>query len=122
MMGSQSFNGATCNTSSNYCSLQVTGSQLSVTGLFIVSVVATNAVGSGNSTVFPTQSKCFTETVLHSLSVMYIIQFLQTLGQLLMCSLMCLKQQSHALYYRLIGRVQTECVPSHMVHPLTTVA
>ncbi len=63
--GSQSFNGATCNISSNYCSLQVNGSQLSVTGLFIVSVVATNAVGSGNSTVFPTQSKCFTETVLH---------------------------------------------------------
>ncbi len=48
MIGSQAFTGVTCD-ASNYCSLNVSDTQLSVTGFVTVSVVASNGVGSGDA-------------------------------------------------------------------------
>ncbi len=53
MIGSQPFTGAQCNTSNQQCILRVPGSNLTEVGLLNVSVVAFNAVGSGNPTTFP---------------------------------------------------------------------
>ena len=54
LFGPQSFTGVTCS-ASNHCTLRVNGSQLTVDGLFNVSVVAFNAVGSGPPATFPTE-------------------------------------------------------------------
>ena len=43
----------TCNTT-NYCTLRVQGSELSPSDTYDVSVVASNIVGSGTTSVFPT--------------------------------------------------------------------
>ena len=56
-VGSVQFTAVTCN-ATNHCTLKVTGSQLTVDGLFTVSVVAFNAVGNGEQTIFPTPGLC----------------------------------------------------------------
>ena len=46
------FTMTTCN-STNYCTLRVNGSELSLSDTYTVSVVASNIVGSGTAAVFP---------------------------------------------------------------------
>lgn len=48
MIGSQSSTEVTCSESRD-CSLSVNGSELSITGFFTVSVVASNGIGSGET-------------------------------------------------------------------------
>ncbi len=53
MIGSLLFTGDQCNTSNQQCTLKVPGSNLTEVGLLDVSVVAFNAIGSGNPATFP---------------------------------------------------------------------
>ena len=54
IIGSQSFTRVQCNTSNQQCNLIVLGSQLTENRLLNISVVASNAVGSGDPVYFPT--------------------------------------------------------------------
>ncbi len=54
-IGSRSFSGVECN-SSNHCTLRVNGLQL-MNGLLTVSVLAWNAVGSGDTVSLPISGK-----------------------------------------------------------------
>ncbi len=59
MIGSLSSTRVQCNTSNQQCTLRVPGSQLTEDGLLNVSVVASNAVGSGDPANFPTTGFLF---------------------------------------------------------------
>ena len=54
MFGSLTITEVTCN-ATNHCTARVTGSRLNSNGSLTVSVVASNAVGSGPPATFPTQ-------------------------------------------------------------------